>query len=156
MLTVNQPRFFSRNLVVYDGSTPVAEIRYGTLGSAATIAIGGMQYQAARTGWFASAYQLFRGDFVVASATAAGFWSRRYELQIGTSTCVLRRISGWTATGWRLTDGDLEVGSVQRHGFFRSETVADFSPSVDLTVQVFVIWLANVLWQQDQSAAAAG
>ena len=61
------------------------------------------------------------------------------------------RHDGWTGRRWVLFDGESPVGSVQRSGFFRTRTVADFVATIDLTTQVFAVWVVNVIWQQDQS-----
>jgi hypothetical protein len=155
MLTVHQPKLFSRNLVLYDGDSPVAEIRFQTFSAGAEILVGSTSYDARRSGWFRGAYSLERDGNVVNRAEAVGFWQRTYEVRAGASLYTLRRQRGWFATGWELFDGDSLVGSVERKGFFQTQTVAEFADAIDLTTQVFIVWVANVIWQQDQSAAAA-
>ncbi|MDA1080945.1 MAG: hypothetical protein O2973_04575 [Gemmatimonadetes bacterium] len=156
MLTIHQPRLFSRDLMVYEGDNHVAEIRHQTFSSVASIHYGGREYGVGRAGWFSGAYELSRGDSVIVSAEPVGFWRRRYEITAGTNTYELRRKSGWFVMGREFADGDSVVGSIERKGLLRSQTIADLPASVEPLVQVFVVWLANVLWQQDQSAAAAG
>ena len=155
MLTVHQPTFFSRNLVLYDGDSPVAEIGFRFMSGTADIRIGAATYTAIRKGWLSEVYSLHQDGSVVSRADRVGFWGRAYEIHSGGSLVTLRRKSGWFESGWDLFDGDLPVGSVTRKGFFQTETIADFPDSIDLATQVFIVWLANVLWQQDQAAAAA-
>jgi len=155
MLTVHQPKLFSRNLVLYDGDSPVAEIRFQAFSAGAEVLVGSASYDARRSGWFRGAYSLERDGTVVNRAEAVGFWQRTYEVRAGASLYELRRQRGWFATGWELLDGDSLVGSVERKGFFQTQTVAEFADAIDLTTQVFIVWVANVIWQQDQSAAAA-
>ena len=152
MLTVHQPRIFSRDLVLYDGDSPVGEIRFRLLGTGAEILVGGAVYPGARSGWFRNVYEIRRGNSVVASAEPVGFWQRSYEVRTGSSIFTLRRQSGWFKIGWNLFDGDTEIGSVTRSGFFRPVTSANFHDSVDIPVQAFVVWVVNVIWQQDQAA----
>lgn len=155
MLTVHQPTLFSRNLVLYDGDSPVAEIGFQLMSGNAEIRVGASSYQARRAGWFRSVYSLEQDGRVVSRAEAVGFWQRTYEVRAGASLYTLRRQRGWFATGWELLDGDSLVGSVERKGVFRTQTVAEFADSIDIATQAFVVWVANVIWQQDQSAAAA-
>lgn len=155
MLTVHQPKIFSRNLVLYDGDSPIGEIRFRLLGTGAEILVGGVVYQGTRSGWFRNIYEISRGSSVLASAEPVGSWQRSYEVRTGSSVFTLRRQSGWFKIGWNLFDGDSQVGTMTRTGVFRTQTEGTFDDSVDTTTRVFVIWIVNVLWQQDQSAAAA-
>ena len=154
MLTVHQPKLFSRNLVLYDGDSAVAEIRYRTFSMGADIRIGSTAYDALRTGWVRSTYLLEREGQVVARAEPVGWWGRAFELRAGASPFTFRRQRNWFAIGWELLDGDSVTGSVNRTGFFRARTIADLPETMDLAVHVFIVWMANVIWQQDQSAAA--
>lgn len=154
MLAVHQPKIFSRDLVVYDGDSAVAEIVYQSFSTETRILVGGREYVASRTGWFSGSYHLKDGDSVVVTAEPFGFWRRRFEILSGLTRCELQRTRAWLAMGWTLTDGEREIGSVRRRGFCRTETIAEFPPGMDPVLQAFIIWLANVLWQQDQAAAA--
>ncbi len=154
MLTVDQPTIFSRNLVVYRGDSPVGEIRHRAFRGGATVDVGGREYTVSRTGWFSGAYQLTHDERVLATASPAGFWSRRFDIEADSLHVSLRRQFGWFVTRWELVDGDQAIGSVERRGFFQSATVADFPDAIAIEIQVFIIWLANVLWQHDQSASA--
>lgn len=155
MLTVHQPKILSRNLVLYDGDSSVAEIGFKFMSPHADVRIGTARYTATRTGWLSAVYALDQNGRVVCRADSVGFWRRAYEIRWGGSLFTLRRRPGWFDTGWDLFDGDSPVGSVTRKGFFQTETIADFANSVDLATQVFIVWMVNVLWQQDQAAAAA-
>ena len=42
-----------------------------------------------------------------------------------------------------------------RTGVLRTQTEGTFDDSIDAATRVFVIWIANAIWQQDQAAAAA-
>jgi hypothetical protein len=146
---------FSRDLVVYDGNSPVAEIVFRMMSGNADIRVGQASFLARRTAWLRSAYRLEQGDRVVCQAEQVGFWGRSYEVRAGSSMFSLRRQSGWFNSGWELADGDSVVGTLSRKGVFRATTEAEFSSSVDVVTQAFIVWLANVLWQQDQAAVAA-
>ena len=153
MFTVHQPTMFSRDLVLYDGDSPAIHIRFRIFSGGAEIGIGTTSYDAICSGWVRRIYKLERNNSVVASAEPVGFWQRTYEVRAGSSVWTLRRQSGWFETGWDLLSGDTEIGSVTRTGFFRTVTSANFHDSVDIPVQAFVVWVVNVIWQQDQSAA---
>ena len=155
MLSVHQPTMFSRNLVLYDGDSLAAEIRFRVFSGSAEIHVGTTMYEAGCSGWFRRIYRLERGDSVVASAEPEGFWQRTYAVRVGSSVYTLCRRPGWLETGWSLINGDAEIGSITRTGFFRTETSAKFHDSADIPVQAFVVWVVNVIWQQDQSAAVA-
>ena len=153
MLTVHQPKIFSRNLVLYDGDSPIGEIRFRLLGTGAEILVGGAVYQGTRSGWFRNIYEISRGNSVIASAEPVGFWQRTYEVRTGGSFFTLRRQPGWFKIGWNLFDGDSQVGTMTRTGFLRTQTEGTFDDSIDAATRVFIIWIANAIWQQDQAAA---
>ena len=155
MLTVHQPKVFSRNLVLYDGNSSVAEVRYRSFTEAAEIAIGGDRYIATRSGWFRSEYTLTLGDSQVAQAEGEGFWQRAYRIRAASSSYLLKRQPGWFQTGWLLLEDERSLGTLERRGFFQTETVVTFSTGVPLHLRAFIIWMANVIWRQDQSATAA-
>ena len=106
VLTVHQPKMFSRNLLLFDGDSKVAEVRYRSFTEAAEIAIAGNRYEATRSGWIRSEYSLTLGDRVVAQAEGEGFWQRMYRVRAGSATYLLRRQPGWFQTGWNLLDGE--------------------------------------------------
>ena len=155
MITVHQPKVLSRNLILYDGDSPVGEIRFQYLGTGAEIVVGSTMYEGVRRGWFKNAYEISRGSAVVATAEPIGFWQRSYEVRTGNATFTLRRQKGWFKIGWNLFDGDSQVGTMTRTGVFRTKTEGTFDDSIDTATQIFVIWIANAIWQQDQAAAAA-
>jgi hypothetical protein len=44
-----------------------------------------------------------------------------------------------------LYDGDSPVAEIR----FQAVTIADFDASVDVAAQVFLVWVANVIWRQN-------
>lgn len=155
MLTVHQPRIFSRNLVLYDGSSVAGEIRLSAWTGSATIHVGDTSYSAIRSGWFRNDYSLEKDGVEIMTAKQIGFWSPEYQIETGSGSFTMRRKQGWFETGFELLDGNSPVGSVTRTGVLRTTTTAEFHPQIDRVLQAFVVWIANVRWQQDQSAAAA-
>jgi hypothetical protein len=51
--------------------------------------------------------------------------------------------------------GDSQVGTMTRTGIFRTQTEGTFDDYIDTATRIFVIWIANAIWLQDQAAAAA-
>ena len=68
--------------------------------------MGSTVYEGTRRGWFKNAYEICRGNDVVATAEPIGFWQRSYEVRTGSSVYTLRRQKGLFKIGWNLFDGD--------------------------------------------------
>lgn len=152
MLTVRQPKFLSRTLVIHDGDALVGEIRFQFLSPTAEIEVGGAVYQGTAPYWFKSAYELRTSGTVVATAAPAGFGRQSYEVRTDGAVFTLGRQKGWSANGWDLFAGEAQVGSVTHIGGLRLQTTWTFDDTIDIATQVFVIWIETTLWQNDQGA----
>jgi hypothetical protein len=54
-----------------------------------------------------------------------------------------------------LFEGSKQIGSIAPEGPFTSKASVEFSQTFPMFLQVFVIWLAMMLWKGGDAAAAA-
>jgi hypothetical protein len=154
MLAVTRRSAFSRDYDVRDGIAPVAEFRLSAFGERTDLRVGLDLYQARRTGWINSGFVLERYDREVARADSEGFFRRGYAIRAPGIWATLRQ-RGFMRSDFGLFVGDTEVGSIRRTGFWRTTIEASFRPELDRPIQVFLIWIAAILWRRAASAAAS-
>jgi hypothetical protein len=154
VLTVKRRSAFSRDYEVRDGIAPVAEFSLSTFGERTELRVGLDLYQARRTGWINSGFVLERYEREVARAEPQGFFRRAYEIRAPGTMAILKP-RGFARTDFVVFAGDTEIGSIGRSGFWRTTIQATFRPELDRPIQIFLIWIATILWRRAATAAAA-
>lgn len=130
----------------------VAELDVSAWREKAEFDIQGGHYQLYREGHPSRAFVLMRGSQLLARALKPSAFRSRFEVQVGGRTLELR------PQGWRsdfiLYDGAVPVGSVRRAGAFSRRVIIDLPDDWPLAAQVFVFWLALLIWNRQQAAAS--
>lgn len=145
--------------VTRDGS-PFGHMEFRALAESGAIVIMGDQRLTIRRegamsgGWLLEEDTPGVGPQVVASAEKPSAWRNGIVLRVaGWPELRLDRASAWKAT-FELTEADRRLGAIRRTGLWRRRVQAEIPDDVPPPLQLFVLWMAVLLYRRDDSAAA--
>jgi hypothetical protein len=154
MLQIVPTRWFSWDFTVSRGSQPVAAIDMSCWRERGELTVEGRRFRVSREGLLSGAFRLESGDEVVARATKPSILRRSFVVRHGSKTYTLRPRSAWRRS-FVLLDGDREVGTIAPTSAWTRRASADLPADVPAPVQMFLIWLAVLLWKRESESVAA-
>lgn len=146
--------WFSNDYLLRQPHGTVADLDVSGWREKAEFDVAGGRFRLYREGMASGAYVLEQQGSVLARAVKPSAFQARFELQVGRRSFTLRR-PRWWRSDFALFEGETQVGSVRRAGAFTRRTLVDLPAELPLAVQVFVFWLALVIWTREAAAAAA-
>ena len=144
--------WFSSDYRLQQPHGTVTEIDVSGWREKAEFEVHGGQYRLSREGLASGAFVLESDGKMLARAVKPSAFRARFQVQFGGRTFELRR-GGWSSN-FGLFDGATQVGSIRRAGMFTRRAIIELPHDWPLAAQVFVFWLALVIWNRDQAAAA--
>ena len=151
MIEAVPTRWFSGDYRLQQPHGTVAELNVSAWREKAEFQIQGGRYRLDREGRPSRAFVLMRGGELLARAIKPSAFRSRFEVQFAGHAFELR------PQGWRsdfvLYDGTVQVGSVRRAGAFTRRAIIDLPEVWPLAAQVFVFWLALLIWNRQQAAS---
>ena len=111
------------------------------------VEIGETLYDIYSKGWWRKEYA-FRGkDFAVFAQETGSFFRTEITIEHEKRNYTLTKKS-FFKRDLVLEENDHVLGTLYDAGFLSSETIADLPKDIPIQVQVFIIWLALVLWDR--------
>lgn len=155
MLQISPMRWFSWDFTVERGGRAVAELDISWWRERGELTIDGRTYGVRRDGLISGDFTLTAPDgTVVATASKPSILHRRFAVVHGGHTITIEARSAWGRTMDVLLDGRA-VGAISPAGAWTRRAVAELPDALPLPVQVFVVWLAVLLWKRDEDAVSA-
>ena len=158
MLIAIPKGWFSKDYRVLDGARQVAEIDMAWWREEGRLTVGGVSYQVYREKLMSGAFLLETGHgSALARAEKPSAFFRRFFIEYGERRLTLEAKSLFRRE-LVLLDGQSEIGRVTPAGFFTRRATVDLPDELPLPAQVFILWLALILWEResDGSPAAGG
>jgi hypothetical protein len=147
-------RWFSNDYRLQQAHGTVADLDVSGWKEAAEFDVAGGRYRLYRQRMASGAFVMDQGGNVVARAVKPSALQARFELQVGRRSFTLRR-PRWWRSDFALLEGETQVGRVRRAGAFTRRTLVELPDDLPLAAQVFVFWLALVIWTREAAAASA-
>ncbi|MEO5822170.1 MAG: hypothetical protein ABIT71_16825 [Vicinamibacteraceae bacterium] len=155
MLQIDQLRWFSWDFTVSRDGRRLAELDISCWRERGVLSVDGASYAITREGFMSGDFRLTGPDNrVIASASKPSLLRRRFEIVHGGRTWTLQPRSAWGRAMTLLVDGR-DAGAITPAGAWTRRASASLPDTLPLPVQVFIVWLAVLLWKRDQDAAAA-
>lgn len=145
-------RWFSNDFLLQQAHGTVADLDVSNWREKGEFDVAGGHYRLYREGTASGAFVLEGSGGIVARAVKPSAFQARFELQVGHRSFTLRRLRWWRSD-FVLFEGETQVGSVRRAGAFTRRTLVELPGDLPLAAQVFVFWLALVIWTREQAAA---
>ena len=149
--------WWSWNFDVVREESAIAQIGISCWRENGTVDVAGTAYQVRRTSLLKGTYILESTDNVrIAQAVRPSLGRRSFAIQYGmpSGSCTLQAASFCTRR-LVLRDDSHEMGTITPAGSFTRQAQAELPDQMPLAVQVFVLWLAVLLWKRESDAAAA-
>jgi len=152
-----KPRgFFGRDFVILgEDGQPLTEIdtHVNWFGEDSRFTLEGIEYSLQTKGLTGGRFDLVRDRRTLAHARRSGLWDTSLEVELADRRFKLKRVGFW-GTRFELRHGDHVCGGIQRKGWSGRTVLFDMSERIPLAEQVFIAWLALILWTREDSAAA--
>jgi hypothetical protein len=156
MLTAIPKGWFSKNYRVMDGALQVADLNVSRWREQGELTVEGFSYQVYREKLMSGAFVLEAAGTALARAEKPSAFHRRFLIEYGDRKYVFQAKSVW-GRKFTLFDGQNEIGSVAPEGLLTRRAAVTLPDELALPVQVFILWLAIILWERESdSGPAAG
>lgn len=155
MLRIEPLRWFSWDFTVDRDGRRIAELDMSWWRERGELTIDGATYAIRRDGLISGDFHLTGADGrKVATASKPSMFRRRFEVVHGGRTWTLEPRSVWGRAMSVLVDGR-EAGAITPAGAWTRRASANLPEALPVPVQVFMVWLAVLLWKRDEDAATA-
>jgi hypothetical protein len=155
MLQIEPTGWFSWEFTIVRSGRTLASLDISWWRDRGELVVDGATYAVVREGLVSSDFRLSTADgATVASATKPSILRRRFEVVHRGRTWTLEPRSAWGRAMTLLTNGR-PVGDITPGGIWTRRATATLPEELSLPVQVFVVWLAVLLWKRESDAAVA-
>jgi hypothetical protein len=154
MLTAVPKSWFSWDFTVMEGAQTVGDIDISCWREKGVITVEGADYRVYREGLMSGDFILASDDTVMARATKPSAFRRTFIVEHAGRQYTLRATSA-LCRSFELLDHDRVVGTLSPRGLFTRRAAIELPETLPLSVRVFIIWLAVILWKRDAEAQGA-
>ena len=154
MLEATPKHFFSNDYVLRSSGETLAELDVSSWRERAEFEIDGVPHRLYREGLVSGAFVLERDGGISARAVKPSAFRDRFELEWGSRSYTIRKLS-WYGRRFGIFSDTQQVGGIAPAGAFSRRTVVQLPSDWPAALQVFVFWLALVIWNRDAAAAAS-
>lgn len=154
MLQLVPQKWFSWNFDILDNDRLVASIKVSALPESGTFSLDGTDYRAYRERMFSGDFFLEGNAQTIARAQKPSAFLSTFEIRYSDRSYTLKKESV-VGRSFVLFEGDQEVGSIRPEGFLSRKSAVSLPEAMPGPVQVFVIWLAILMWRRETNARAA-
>jgi hypothetical protein len=147
--------WISRDFNVTQNGALVAKIGKASLWKdKAVIEIDGASFDVYREHQMSGDFLLQQDGRSIARAQNPSVLRNSFLIDYGGKEFALKKVSVWRRD-FALFDQDRKVGFVAPAGIFTRKANISLPDELPLQVRVFVVWLVQIMWRREQSAAAA-
>ena len=154
MLQLEPTRLFGWAFTVAEDGRPLGTIDITAWRERGTVTAAGQTFAIVRKGFVSSDFRLEAGGTFVATASKPSVFRREFAIAFSGRTLRLRPRSAW-GRALALEEGEREVGEVAPRRIWSRRATATLPDTLPLSVRLFVLWLAVLVWKRDDDASAA-
>ena len=154
MLEAVPRHVFSSDFVVRSSERTIALLDVSSWRERAEFEIDGVSHRVYREGLIRGAFVLERAGVIIARAVKPSAFRSRFELDVGGRAFTLRKLSAFGRRFGIFAD-DRQVGEIRPAGLCTRRTELELPADWSVAQQVYVFWLALVIWSREAAAAAS-
>lgn len=154
MLEAVQRGWFTNDVCLLWRGEALAVLNVSTLRTKADLEFRGERYRCYREGHLTGAFLLEQDGVVLARAEKPSVLRSHFTVQLAGRDYLLKKRSAWSRS-FVLYENETEVGYLHRSGFFVRRVQVEFPEGWPLAAQVFIFWLALIVWTREGAAAAS-
>ena len=151
-MTIVPKRWYSWDFDVVDGERHLAVVDVSSWREKGLLTVEGVEHRVYREGAM-SDFILERGGTVLARGTKPSAFRDTILVGYSGRQYMLRKKSVWRRA-FILLDGDNEIGSLAPDSIWTRHATVSLPRDWPLPINVFVIWLAIILWKREADAGA--
>jgi hypothetical protein len=155
MLEIAPRNIFSNT---YELRTPAHELvalRASSWRERAEFDLQGSRYRLYRQSRLKGPFLCERDGRVIANAVKPSAFRERFEIELDGVSYMLRKLSAFSRRFY-LFSGEQQIGEIAPMSAFSRRARIDMPADIPLAVQLFMFWLALLMWKRQAAAAAAG
>ena len=138
------------------GGDLVAELAVAFVKEGGQLHHDGKVYRLEREGLMSGPLRLIDGHEVLYEASKPSMIRNRFMVTVRKADLELSPVSFWMR-GFRLVGPDwAELGTIRRPSLLSRRALIDLDDRVPVEAQLFLFFLANVLWRRADNSAAGG
>lgn len=145
---------FSRQFILLRDGQPIAELALGLVRERGSIVVAGTPYEVRRERLLTSEFVLSQRRQEIARARKTSAVRNRFEVTWDSHVWELVKVTWW-GRAFAVREGGTEIGSMRPEHAFTRRSLIDLPDDVPVPVAAFLAALAVLMWNRDQSAAAA-
>lgn len=154
MLEAVQKGILSGDFRLEREGEPIADLDVSTWGTRAGVRVDGVDYEMRREGLLSGDFVLEANGQTLARAEKPSALRSVFELSLGPRRYTMKKRS-FFSSGFALLDGGRELGSLHRRGLLQRRVEIRLPDDWPVAAQVFVFWLAHIIWSREDAAAAS-
>lgn len=139
---------------MYEAGKPVADLKTSSWKESSELSINGIRFTIKRDRPFRGPFLLLDGEKVLASADKPSAVKNRFEIEYLGNIYVLKKKSVWKRE-FVLELGNSVVGSIKPEGYFSRSSAIVLPAEFPLILQIFIFWLALIIWKREDATVAA-
>jgi hypothetical protein len=154
MLEIAPKHIFSNT---YQFRTPTHELvvlRASSWRERAEFELQGSRYRLYRDGKLKGPFILERDGRAIGRAIKPSAFRERFQVEVDGQSYMLRKLSAFSRRFY-LFSGEQQIGEIAPNAAFSRRARVDLPDDIPLGAQVFVFWLALLMWNRQAAAAAA-
>ncbi len=155
MLRVVPTHWYSWDFTVLEGSEAIAEIDISWWREKGWLRVRDESYRVSREGWVSGSFTLESSGSILAQARKPSAFRRSFVVEHGGRQFTLNAKSAF-GRAFVLSENSRALGSLAPDGWLTRRATADLPEDLPLSVRVFIVWLAVILWKRESDSAAAG
>jgi len=149
------PRYsFSWDFRIYLGGKLVTTLDMARLRESGHFTLEGTRYKVSRGGFLGGDFLLVQAGRMLASATKASAFRRRFIVHLDSRVLTLEAASAFNRR-FRLIERGVVVGGVRPNHIFTRKCSIAFPDNIPAPVKVFLFWLVVLMWHRAAGRAAA-
>lgn len=153
MLRAKPKGIFSKKFRLSAGEADVGELRISQLREKAQAVIHDRQLSLYRDGVFKGPFVLESEGTRIAEALKPSVFRNAFEVRFGSVMCEFKKKGFFRASFELELDGRV-IGRVERESIWRRTVRADIPDDWPDALQVFIVWLALVIWRREAAASS--
>jgi hypothetical protein len=154
LLEIAPKHIFSNTFQFRTQSHELVVLRGSSWRERAEFDLQGSRYRLYREGRLKGPFLLERDGRLIARAVKPSAFRERFEVEVNGAVYTLRKPSAFSRR-FHLFSGEQQIGEIAPVSVFSRRSRINLPADIPLAIQLFIFWLALLMWKRQAAAAGA-